>query len=278
MLITGQEFPVLDNGYVRYIDSYGGDESIESSARQSYGTGTRKVNQTRGLLRTLMREHHDSPFEACDVTLQFRVPIFVARQFLRHRHFSVNEVSARYSVLTDDLDHDFYLPDLDQICTQDTKNRQGRAEPLEFNAAHSVQQEIREISRVSFESYERLLAAGVARETARMVLPLNVYTTFTLKGNLRTWLHFLHLRMDVHTQWESRQYAFKVGEIIHEIAPLAYEAWQEHVQEGETFSETELALVRDLVGREPQEVHDIASRTLQGKEIDRFVSKIAGTV
>jgi thymidylate synthase (FAD) len=277
-MIQGQEFPVLDHGFIKYIGHYGDDTTIESSARQSYGTGTRKISSTRGLLRTLMREHHDSPFESVDITLQFRTPIFVARQFFRHRLFSPNEVSARYSILTDDVETDFYIPTLDQICVQDTKNRQGRAEPLEFNAAHSVQQEIREVTQTAFDSYERLIAAGVARETARMVLPLNVYTTFTFKGNLRTWLHFLHLRMDKHTQWESRQYANVVAEIVQYVAPEAYAAWQEYVQWGESYSWTENDIIRDFIHNHGEtEIRDYVKQydvQLTPKELDRFIEKI----
>jgi thymidylate synthase (FAD) len=230
----GHEWTILDHGFVRLVGSYGSDEAIDRAARQSYGKGTRRTNGMRGLIRRLMRDRHDSPFEAVDLTFQFRVPIFVARQILRHRLFSVNEISGRYSEILDM----FYIPALEQICYQSKQNKQGRAEPLPYAVGYEVRQLIESASAAAFVVYKAMLEQDVARETARMVLPLNTYTTFTLKGNLRTWLHFLNLRMEEHAQWETRQFANAVASHIEDVAPEAYYAWEEYVFHSFTLSRT----------------------------------------
>jgi thymidylate synthase (FAD) len=230
-------FPVkvLDHGFVLLVDYAGDDDSIDRSARQSYGKGTtRKTGTARGLIRRLMRDRHDSPFESVDITIQLHVPIFVARQILRHRLFSVNELSARYSEMADE----FYIPELAQICYQSKKNKQGRAEPLAEELGIEIRKLMKQTTANAYIAYKTMIDADVARETSRMVLPVNIYTTFTLKGNLRTWLHFLSLRMDEHAQWETRMFANEISKIIYEIAPEAHNAWMEYVFGGMSLSRT----------------------------------------
>ncbi len=226
-----EKIDVLDHGYVRFIDSMGGDYAVVAAARQSYGEGTLRLRSDLGLVNYLLRNRHDSPFEVVELHLQLKVPIFVARQILRHRLYSVNEVSARYSILPEE----YYVPGLDQICFQSSDNKQGRSGPMPVDQASAIQADIKAHGAVAFELYNKLIQQDLSRETARMVLPLNVYTTFGFKANLRTWLHFLHLRMDPHAQWETRQFANAASLFVKELAPACYAAWEEYVQNSVTI-------------------------------------------
>lgn len=258
--------PVLDNhGWVAYIDHMGGDEAIERAARQSYGDKAKKRRNTRNLIRYLLRNRHDSPFESCEIVIQFRVPLFVARQMFRHRLMSPNEISGRYVV----LEEAYYVPSLEQICYQSKDNKQGRGEAMPGDLALACQQWIQSSSEHAFGNYHALLKAGVANETARIVLPLNTYTVFTFKGNLRTWLHFLHLRLHHHAQWEVRQVAKEVAAIVQEIAPEAYAAWEEYTYGATTLSRTLKRLIArhlDLDGL----TFDFGRAAIPGSEWQEF--------
>ena len=242
----GTIIPVLDHGHVTLVDVMGGDERIEQVARLSYQKGTRKVSETRGLLRYLLRNKHTSPFEQAVITLDMKMPIFVARQLVRHRTQSLNELSGRYS----ELPEEFYVPLPEQICYQSTDNKQGRSGPLPEEEAWQLRQQLHEEAEETFASYRQFLEAGVSRETARINLPLSTYTQWCTTMNLHNLLHMLALRLDPHAQWECRQYAEAIWKIVKDWCPITAEAFEDFVLEAETFSKQELLVVRTLLGSE----------------------------
>ena len=225
---------VLDHGFVRVVDYMGDDESIVQAARVSYGRGTQRMSDDRGLIRYLMRQRHTTPFEMCELKLHVKLPIFVARQWIRHRTANVNEYSARYSI----LDREFYIPSTDVIATQSRQNRQGRGQPLSPPDAARVQSLLRDDAERAYDLYEDLLnegpqgeprdaeRTGLARELARMNLTLNYYTQWYWKIDLHNLLHFLALRADQHAQYEIRVYAEAILEqVVRPWVPLTYEAF-----------------------------------------------------
>ena len=261
--------PVLDHGFIRVIDYMGDDAAIVQAARVSYGRGTKQVSGDRGLINYLMRHRHTSPFEMCELKLHVKLPIFVARQWIRHRTANVNEYSARYSV----LDREFYIPDKDLLklvkssrkeepvqerlfalpgaehtAAQSATNKQGRDEVLATDTAAGVLREIGGISGRSFTVYEKLLGdedrPGIARELARMVLPLNTYTQWYWKVDLHNLLHFLRLRHDSHAQYEIRAYAEVLLDIARKWVPLATAAFEEYRVGGAELSAAALAAIR----------------------------------
>ena len=249
-LITkyGAERPllVLDHGHVALVDVMGDDARVEQVARLSYQKGTRKLTETRGLLRYLMRHRHTSPFEQVVITLDMKLPIFVARQLVRHRTQSLNEVSGRYS----ELPEEFYVPAREQVCYQATDNKQGRAGPLPDVEAQRVRWQLRYNADEAFATYHQCLEADVARETARIGLPLSTYTHWCATMNLHNLLHMLSLRLDPHAQWECRQYAEAIARIVKDWVPLTWEAFEDFVLEAETFSKQELTIVHAFLGSE----------------------------
>ena len=205
--IPQDAIPCLDKGFVRLVDSMGGDEAIVQAARVSYGKGTRKVSQDRGLIRYLMRHRHTTPFEMVEFKFHAKMPIFVARQWVRHRTANINEYSLRYSEARDE----FYIPDPDQIQFQSTINKQGRSGEVPKALKERIQTYFREISERSFDIYKEMNDAGVARELARAVLPVNLYTEWYWKNDLHNLLHFIGLRSDSHAQYEIRVYSDAMG-------------------------------------------------------------------
>jgi thymidylate synthase (FAD) len=215
---------VLDRGFVYLVDYLGNDAAIVEAARVSYGRGTRPVHEDRGLIRSLRRHAHTTPFEMVEVKLHVKLPIFVARQWIRHRTAHVNEYSARYSI----LDDEFYLPASDAIGAQSTTSRQGREAALPAGAQAEAARLITEVTANAYAVYRQLLELGVARELARLVLPVNVYTRWYWKSDLHNLLHFLRLRLDPHAQAEIRAYAEAIGGIIRDAFPLAWEAFEDY--------------------------------------------------
>jgi thymidylate synthase (FAD) len=218
--VTGQTFPVLDHGFVRVVDVMGDDSSIVQAARVSYGAGTKKVSEDRALIWYLMRNEHMSPFEMCEIKLHVKLPLFVARQWLRHRTANVNEYSARYSV----MGKDFYVPAEGDVSAQSKNNKQGRESEL-MECAEEVRGIIRASSEGAYATYEGLLEKGVAREIARIVLPVNFYTEFYWKIDLRNLLHFVKLRADEHAQLEIRRYADVIVDVVKAWVPATYDAF-----------------------------------------------------
>lgn len=252
--ILDQEVPVLDKGFVRLVDYLGGDARIVQSARVSYGAGTKTVREDKALIYYLMRNDHSSPFEQVVLTMHVKLPIFVARQMIRHRTARVNEVSGRYSMLADE----FYVPDLEQIRQQSTTNKQGRGKLLSTEEQALIREDIdTEHARASLD-YEDRLERGVARELARINLPLSLYTQWYWQIDLRNLFHFLRLRLDAHAQYEIRCYAVVMARMAHAVAPLAYAAFEEHVLHAVRLSRTDAVRIRTvLTSLSPEQTADI---------------------
>jgi thymidylate synthase (FAD) len=247
--ILYQPLPVLDHGFVRVVDYMGNDAAIVQAARVSYGRGTRRVNEDQGLINYLMRHRHTTPFEMCEIKYHVKLPIFVARQWIRHRTANVNEYSARYSI----LDNEFYIPAPEHLATQATSNRQGRGEALEGVAARRVLGLLREQAERAYAGYAELLnedtprhsgRPGIARELARINLTLGFYTQWYWKTNLHNLLHFLSLRADPHAQYEIRAYAEVMLETVKRWVPMAYAAFLEYRMNAATLSATALEVIR----------------------------------
>lgn len=228
--------PVLDHGLLRVIDYMGDDSAIVQAARVSYGRGTRAVSNDEGLIRYLMRHWHSTPFEMCEVKFHVKLPVFVARQWIRHRTANVNEYSARYSI----LDREFYIPAPEQLAAQSTVNNQGRGAVLSGEEAQRVLDILREDAMRSYDHYEGMLSQegqqGLARELARMNLPANIYTQWYWKTDLHNLFHFLRLRADAHAQYEIRVYAEAMCRIVADWVPLAYAAFEDYRMGGVSLS------------------------------------------
>jgi len=237
-------FPVLDKGFCAVVDHMGNDHAIARAARCSYGAGTKTVSDDRSLIRSLMRDMHTSPFEMCEVVLHVGLPIFVARQWVRHRTASLNEYSGRYSVMP----MVFYEPTAERHTTQDQANRQGGSEQLisgpEYGSIAAKRGDVRYDMQ---ELYEDCLQADLAREVARIDLPLSTYTYWYWKIDLKNLLHFLRLRLDPHAQWEIRQYAKVIASVVQEWLPITYEAFDDYMMNGVNFSRQEQALLLELM-------------------------------
>ncbi|MGE5546932.1 MAG: FAD-dependent thymidylate synthase [Solirubrobacterales bacterium] len=247
--------PVLDHGFVAVKDYMGNDLSILQMARMSYGKGTKGTSDDRALLRYLMRHLHTSPFEGCVIKLHVKLPIFVMRQWVRHRTASLNEYSARYSIMPDE----FYMPRPEDLAVQSKDNKQGRGQTLTAEQSAEVLRILREEALRNFGTYHQLLNAdengqaidedrdGIARELARIGLPLSTYTQMYWQTNLHNLMHFLRLRADVHAQYEIRIYAEKILELMADWVPVTTEAFRDYQLEAARFSRMEMALLKDML-------------------------------
>jgi thymidylate synthase (FAD) len=256
--ILYQPIELLDHGFVRVVDYMGDDAAVVQAARVSYGKGTKKVTEDAGLIRYLMRHRHSTPFEMCEIKLHVKLPIFVARQWIRHRTANVNEYSARYSL----LDREFYIPAPDHLGAQAVTNRQGRGELLTGDEAAAVLDLLRRDSENAFNDYEILLnqredgtvidesRQGLARELARMNLTLNYYTQWYWKVDLHNLLHFLSLRAEAHAQYEIRVYADAIIDVVKRWVPAVYDAFIDYRMGGTHLSAKGLDAVRRLLAGE----------------------------
>ena len=255
----GQPIPVLDHGFVRVVDYMGDDAAIVQAARVSYGKGTKKVNQDKGLINYLMRHWHSTPFEMCEIKFHIKLPMFVARQWIRHRTANVNEYSARYSI----LDKEFYIPRLEDLNPQSKQNNQGRSpDQLSPEEAERVLDILKSDSLQTYGHYEELMNAdaqgnvldenkqGIARELARMNLTMNYYTQWYWKIDLHNLMHFLMLRADSHAQYEIRAYADVMIELMKQWVPFAHEAFEEHRLHGARLSRSGLGVVKRMLAGE----------------------------
>ncbi len=234
--ILYEVIPVLDHGFIRVVDYMGDDSSIVQSARVSYGKGTKKVSTDEGLIKYLMRHWHSTPFEMCEIKYHVKLPIFIARQWIRHRTANVNEYSARYSI----LDKEFYIPSKDQLSAQSTINRQGRGNLITGNQADEVLNILKEDATRTYDNYEKMLnerfdgsvidekKSGLARELARMNLTLNSYTQWYWKTDLLNLLNFLFLRADSHAQYEIRVYAEAMLDTVKRWVPITHAAFLDY--------------------------------------------------
>jgi thymidylate synthase (FAD) len=236
--------PVLDHGFVRVIDYMGDDSAIVQAARVSYGAGTKHVSNDEGLIRYLMRHWHSTPFEMCEVKFHVKLPVFVARQWIRHRTANVNEYSARYSI----LDREFYIPEPGQLAAQSTVNNQGRGAVLEGAEAARVLEMLKADAGRAYDHYEAMLSQdgqqGLARELARMNLPANIYTQWYWKVDLHNLFHFLRLRADAHAQYEIRVYAELMSQLVADWVPIAYAAFADYRMGGVSLSAKGIEVLR----------------------------------
>ncbi len=245
--LLDKEFQVLDHGFVRLVDYLGGDARIVQSARVSYGEGTKTLREDKTLIDYLLRNKHTSPFEQVILTFHVKMPIFVARQWIRHRTARLNEISGRYSVMRDE----FYTPKGEEVRFQSKRNKQGGSsqdvpDDLRAKVIQLLQQEQQQL----YGDYELMLEEGIARELARINLPLSLYTEMYWQIDLNNLFHFLRLRMDWHAQYEIRVYGDTMAQITKAVAPLAYEAFEEHLLHGRNFSRTELDFIRSSLNLE----------------------------
>ena len=253
--ILYEAIPILDHGFVRVVDYMGDDSSIVQSARVSYGKGTKKVSTDEGLIKYLMRHWHSTPFEMCEIKYHVKLPIFIARQWIRHRTANVNEYSARYSI----LDKEFYLPSKEHLAAQSQSNRQGRGEVLEGDQAKKVLNLLKQDAEQTYENYETMLNerydgsvidkknVGLARELARMNLTLNTYTQWYWKTDLLNLMNFLRLRADHHAQYEIRTYADAMLDTLKKWVPITYEAFMDYRVGGTEVSAKGKILIQKLI-------------------------------
>ena len=253
--ILYEAIPVLDHGFIRVVDYMGDDSSVVQAARVSYGKGTKKVSTDAGLIKYLMRHWHSTPFEMCEIKYHVKLPIFIARQWIRHRTANVNEYSARYSI----LDKEFYLPAPENLATQSQNNRQGRGDVLEGDQAKQILDLLKSDAERNYSNYEAMLNerydgtvidennAGLARELARMNLTLNTYTQWYWKTDLLNLMNFLRLRADNHAQYEIRAYADAMLDTLKKWAPITYEAFMDYRVGGTEVSAKGKAVLQKLI-------------------------------
>jgi thymidylate synthase (FAD) len=267
--VLDREYPVLDKGFVRLVDYMGGDDRIVQAARVSYGEGTKSHRDDAALIDHLLRNEHTSPFEQVILTFHVKLPIFVARQWIRHRTARVNEISGRYSVMKDD----FYVPAPDSIALQSADNKQGRdGIPVPADLATATIERMVAGQRAAYEEYSDLVGSGLARELARIDLPLSLYTEWYWQIDLHNLFRFLHLRLDPHAQLEIREYARILLWFARKVAPAAAESFENHILGGARFSAQELAEIRRRL--EGWQFAATEAPGLGGKELERLEEKL----
>lgn len=264
--------PVLDHGFVRVIDYMGDDAAICQAARVSYGKGTKSVQNDEGLIRYLMRHWHSTPFEMCEIKLHVKLPVFVARQWIRHRTANVNEYSARYSI----LDREFYIPAPEHINAQSVVNNQGRGDVLQGDEAKRVLEILKADSARCYDNYEAMISddgqAGLARELARMNLPANIYTQWYWKVDLHNLLHFLRLRADAHAQYEIRVYADAICNVVADWVPAAYRAFEDYRMGAVTMSAQMMECLRRMLKGETVEQKNSGLSAREWREFQDMLS------
>ncbi|GAB6089417.1 FAD-dependent thymidylate synthase [Spirochaeta dissipatitropha] len=269
--ILDHEYPVLDKGFVRLVDYMGGDDRIVQAARVSYGSGTKSFRQDAGLIRYLLRNEHTSPFEQVVFTFHAKMPVFVARQWVRHRTARLNEISGRYSVMKDE----FYLPDADKISLQSEDNKQGRQdEAVDRETAVQILGKLEQGQKEAYAAYQNLIVNGLARELARINLPLSMYTEWYWQIDLHNLFHFLRLRLDPHAQYEIRAYAEVMLDIARKVCPVATEAFEEHRMGAVTFSSREFEVLQQIISGENDLESALDTAGLDGKDRERMLEKL----
>jgi thymidylate synthase (FAD) len=273
--ILDKEFAVLDKGFVRLVDYMGGDERVVQSARVSYGEGTKSYREDAGLIDYLLRNRHTSPFEQVVLTFHVKLPIFVARQWVRHRTARLNEISGRYSVMKDD----FYIPAPDDIALQSDDNKQGRAaQALETAEAEAIRAGMEAAQKKAYGDYNELIEKKLARELARINLPLSLYTEWYWQIDLHNLFHFLELRLDPHAQKEIRLYAEVLFDIAKKVAPACCASFEEHILGGVKFSKSEFAELKERIKTDDdgtrQKGGEAKQTSLSEKALARFEEKL----
>lgn len=260
-LILDKEFKVLDKGFVRMVDYYGSDQRIVQSARVSYGDGTKSISEDEALIDYLIRHNHTSPFEQVVFTFHLKMPIFIARQWMRHRMGRMNEMSGRLSVMKEE----FYIPSIENMDPQVKDKLERALTPLEPEEAKAIQKDFEKGQKKSYESYKSLIEKGLAREIARINLPLSTYTEFYWQMDLNNLFRFLKLRLDSHAQLEMREYAKIILELIKTVCPMACDSFENCSLKSVNFNGKEMAALRKVMNGE--------ANPLTGKELDRFLTK-----
>ena len=276
-----EAIPVLDHGFIRVIDYMGDDSSIVQSARVSYGKGTKKVSTDEGLIRYLMRHWHSTPFEMCEIKYHVKLPIFIARQWIRHRTANVNEYSARYSI----LDKEFYIPAKEQLSAQSTNNRQGRGDLITGQQADEVLKILKDDAVRTYDNYEKMLnerfdgtvidekKSGLARELARMNLTLNSYTQWYWKTDLLNLMNFLFLRGDSHAQYEIRVYAEKMLETVKKWVPITHAAFLDYRVGAAHLSSKGLKIVKSMINGNKVSYEDSGLSKREWNELMEVIDK-----
>jgi thymidylate synthase (FAD) len=276
-----EAIPVLDHGFIRVIDYMGDDTSIVQSARVSYGKGTKKVSTDEGLIRYLMRHWHSTPFEMCEIKYHVKLPIFIARQWIRHRTANVNEYSARYSI----LDKEFYIPAKEQLSAQATNNRQGRGDLITGEQADEVLKILKDDAVRTYDNYEKMLnerfdgtiidekKSGLARELARMNLTLNSYTQWYWKTDLLNLMNFLFLRGDSHAQYEIRVYAEKMLETVKKWVPITHAAFLDYRVGAAHLSSKGLKIVKSMINGNKVSYEDSGLSKREWNELMKVIDK-----
>ena len=265
------EIKVLNKGFVRLVDIMGDDSAIVQAARTSYGTGTKSYEEDKKLIRYLLRNKHTSPFEMVELKFHIKLPIFVARQWIRHRTANVNEFSGRYSEMRDE----FYIPELEDVRNQSTTNKQGRSDTiLDSESSSSFVESVKNSQTDLFKEYKHYIDTGIARELSRINLPLSIYTEWYWKIDLHNLFHFLKLRMDKHAQYEIRCYAEAIAEILKEKVPIAYEAFEDYTLNSMYFSKNEQKLLSKLLNNIDIDDALLSDVKLDKREITEFKDKI----
>ncbi len=252
--ILFKQIKVLDKGFIRVVDYMGNDDSIVQAARVSYGKGTKKKSEDKGLIRYLLRHKHTTPFEMCEIKLHVKLPIFIARQWIRHRTASINEYSARYSILEDE----FYIPKKANLSAQNKTNKQGRGDKVDSSFGNKVIRTFKNDADRNYTNYTWMLndkssktydqdRIGLTRELARINLPLNTYTEWYWKTDLHNFMHFLHLRADYHSQYEIREYGNKLLKVLKSWVPVTYDAFISYKLEGSDLSKEAIQVVRKMI-------------------------------
>ena len=260
--ILDKEFKVLDKGFVRLVDYLGSDERIIQAARVSYGDGTKTALQDEALIDYLMRQQHTSPFEQVVFTFHLKMPIFIARQWVRHRMARMNEISGRLSIMKEE----FYVPDIKNIDPQKKDKLERALEPLEPEEAEKIQKEFKKEQKRSYEEYKDLIERGLAREIARINLPLSLYTEFYWQMDLNNLFRFLKLRLDIHAQLEMREYAKTILQIVKTVCPVATASFENIMLGSVAFNGEEIDALRKVLSGQ--------SNPLTGKKLDRFLAKV----
>jgi thymidylate synthase (FAD) len=276
-----EAIPVLDHGFIRVIDYMGDDSSIVQSARVSYGKGTKKVSTDEGLIRYLMRHWHSTPFEMCEIKYHVKLPIFIARQWIRHRTANVNEYSARYSI----LDKEFYIPAKEQLSAQATNNRQGRGDLITGQQADEVLKILKDDAVRTYDNYEKMLnerfdgtiidekKSGLARELARMNLTLNSYTQWYWKTDLLNLMNFLFLRGDSHAQYEIRVYAEKMLDTVKKWVPITHAAFLDYRVGAAHLSSKGLKIVKSMINGDKISYEDSGLSKREWNELMEVIDK-----
>ena len=261
--LLDQKIPVLDHGFIRLIDYMGSDARIVQTARVSYGAGTKTLREDAGLIDYLLRHEHTSPFEHVVFEFHCKMPIFVARQWIRHRTARLNEISGRYSVMSPE----FYVPPRDKISLQSIDNKQGRnPDEVPPELQNKVLELLQQDQSAVYGNYEEMLNDNIARELARINLPLSTYTEWYWQMDLKNMFHFLKLRMDAHAQWEIQEYGRAMAKVVKAICPMAYDSFERHLVNGARFSSNEIAAINAMLNGEPN--------PLKGRRLEDFNAKL----